>query len=220
MQHRRGHLVVRGVDAGGGGTRRPALWATRMVQWRTQQRRGRPRRRQLGAIHSSLVGSCRWCAPSSADCRGRLAVLSKEPAQGATCEIGFPEPSAWEAKAARSPIGASAAETSRRRGCRGALPRGVQWRGGSCQCRRGTPRDASFRRGMPPKWQRAFSRREQAVNTGPWDEDPHPARIAWHGHATAIEKSGKSGATSPGVCRCHKRKICRCHKRTSPKMEE
>ena len=125
MQHRRGHLVVRGVDAGGGGTRRPALWATRMVQWRTQQRRGRPRRRQLGAIHSSLVGSCRWCAPSSADCRGRLAVLSKE--QGATCQIGFPEPSACEAKAARSPIGASAAETSRRRGCRGAVQREVQW---------------------------------------------------------------------------------------------
>ncbi len=125
MQHRRGHLVVRGVDAGGGGTRRPALWATRMVQWRTQQRRGRPRRRQLGAIHSSLVGSCRWCAPSSADCRGRLAVLSKE--QSATCQIGFLEPSACEAKAARSPIGASAAETSRRRGCRGAVPREVQW---------------------------------------------------------------------------------------------
>ena len=142
-----------------------------------------------------MVGSCRWCAPSSADCRGRLAVLSKEPAQGATCEIGFPEPSAWEAKAARSPIGASAAETSRRRGCRGALPRGVQWRGGSCQCRRGTPRDASFRRGMPPKWQRAFSRREPAANAGPWDEDPDPARNAWHG--TAIEKSGKPGATQP-----------------------
>ena len=60
-------------------------------------------------------------------CRGRLAVLSKEPAQGATCQIGSLEPSACEAKAARSPIGASAAETSRRRGCRGAVRREMQW---------------------------------------------------------------------------------------------
>ena len=36
-------------DVDGRSTRPPALWSARMVQWQTEQRRGRQRQRQLGA---------------------------------------------------------------------------------------------------------------------------------------------------------------------------
>ena len=38
-----------GDDVDSGSTRPPALWSARMVQWQTEQRRGRQRQRQLGA---------------------------------------------------------------------------------------------------------------------------------------------------------------------------